>query len=78
MLPEHEVFITDWQDARMVPLSAGRFDLDDYIDYVVDMLRHLGPGAHVIAVVSAFRARCSRPSRSCRGSRPRPAGDHDA
>jgi poly(3-hydroxybutyrate) depolymerase len=50
MLPEHEVFITDWQDARMVPLSAGRFDLDDYIDYVVDMLRHLGPGAHVIAV----------------------------
>ena len=50
MLPEHEVFITDWQDARMVPLAEGRFDLDDYIDYVIEMLRHLGPGVHVIAV----------------------------
>jgi poly(3-hydroxybutyrate) depolymerase len=50
MLPEHEVFITDWQDARMVPVSAGRFDLDDYIDYVIDMLRHLGPGAHLMGV----------------------------
>ena len=50
MLPEHEVYITDWQDARMVPLAAGPFDLDDYIDYVVDMLRVLGPGAHVMAV----------------------------
>ena len=34
-LPNHEVFITDWQDARMVPLSEGSFDLDDYIDYVI-------------------------------------------
>src|SRR5687768_10056154 len=50
MLPEHEVFITDWQDARMVPLAEGRFDLDDYIDYVIEMLRHLGPGVHVMAV----------------------------
>jgi poly(3-hydroxybutyrate) depolymerase len=50
MLPSHEVFITDWQDARMVPLTAGHFDLDDYIDYVIEMLRHLGPGVHVMAV----------------------------
>jgi poly(3-hydroxybutyrate) depolymerase len=50
MLPAHEVFITDWQDARMVPLAEGRFDLDDYIDYVIEMLRHLGPGVHVMAV----------------------------
>ena len=50
MLPSHDVFITDWQDARMVPLSAGRFDLDDYIDYVIDILQHLGPGTHVMAV----------------------------
>jgi poly(3-hydroxybutyrate) depolymerase len=56
MLPEHEVFITDWQDARMVPLSAGRFDLDDYIDYVVDMLRHLRPRRACHRGVSAFRA----------------------
>jgi poly(3-hydroxybutyrate) depolymerase len=49
-LPNHEVYITDWEDARMVPLSAGRFDLDDYIDYVVSMLHALGPDTHVIGV----------------------------
>ncbi|HEU4985763.1 MAG TPA: polyhydroxyalkanoate depolymerase [Rhizobiaceae bacterium] len=50
MLPYAEVHITDWADARMVPLSEGHFDLDDYIDYVIDMLHALGPGAHVMAV----------------------------
>jgi poly(3-hydroxybutyrate) depolymerase len=50
MLPEHDVYITDWQDARMVPAAEGRFDLDDYIDYVIDMFGHLGPGANVMAV----------------------------
>ena len=50
LLPHHDVYVTDWVDARMVPLAAGRFDLDDYIDYVMDMLRALGPGAHVMAV----------------------------
>ncbi|MBL8549746.1 MAG: polyhydroxyalkanoate depolymerase [Hyphomonadaceae bacterium] len=49
-LPEHEVYITDWADARMVPIIAGRFDLNDYIDHVAMMLRVLGPGAHVVAV----------------------------
>lgn len=49
-LPTHEVYITDWIDARLVPLSAGGFDLDDYIDYVMAMIRHLGPGVHVLAV----------------------------
>jgi poly(3-hydroxybutyrate) depolymerase len=49
-LPSHEVYITEWVDARMVPLSEGRFDLDDYIDYVIAMLRRLGPDTHVIAV----------------------------
>jgi poly(3-hydroxybutyrate) depolymerase len=38
-LPTHQVFITDWTDARMVPLSEGRFDLDDYIDYLISMFR---------------------------------------
>ena len=38
-LPHYEVFITDWSDARMVPLSAGSFDLDDYIDYLISMFR---------------------------------------
>jgi poly(3-hydroxybutyrate) depolymerase len=49
-LPNHEVYITDWQSARSVPLAAGRFDLDDYIDYIVDILHLLGPDTHVIAV----------------------------
>ena len=50
LLPGHDVYITDWTDARMVPLSEGRFDLDDYIDYVIEMLHLLGPNVHVIAV----------------------------
>ncbi len=49
-LPDHEVFITDWVDARMVPLADGHFDLDDYIDTIRDILHHVGPGAHVMAV----------------------------
>lgn len=49
-LPTHEVYITDWVDARMVSLSQGGFDLDDYIDYVRDMIRLLGPDVHVMAV----------------------------
>ncbi|HWM83613.1 MAG TPA: polyhydroxyalkanoate depolymerase [Pseudolabrys sp.] len=49
-LPHHDVYITDWTDARMVPVSEGRFDLDDYIDYVMAMLRALGPDTHVIGV----------------------------
>lgn len=49
-LPGHDVYITDWVDARLVPLAAGRFDLDDYIDYVIAMLQKLGPDTHVMAV----------------------------
>ncbi len=49
-LPNHDVYITDWVDARMVSLAAGRFDLDDYIDYVVSILHYLGGDTHVIAV----------------------------
>ena len=50
MLPEHDVYITDWVDARMVPVNEGSFDLDDYIDYIIEMLHFLGPDTHVIAV----------------------------
>jgi poly(3-hydroxybutyrate) depolymerase len=49
-LPKHDVYITDWVDARMVPLSDGSFDLDDYIDYVISILHYLGGDAHLIAV----------------------------
>jgi poly(3-hydroxybutyrate) depolymerase len=50
MLPHADVYITDWTDARMVPVSEGKFDLDDYIDYVIDMLHVLGPDIHAMAV----------------------------
>ncbi|ODN68828.1 polyhydroxyalkanoate depolymerase [Methylobrevis pamukkalensis] len=50
LLPRHEVYITDWTDARMVPLVEGRFDLDDYIDYVIEMCEALGGDVHVLGV----------------------------
>jgi poly(3-hydroxybutyrate) depolymerase len=64
MLPGHDVYITDWRDAKLVPTSEGSFDLDDYIDYLVEFLEVIGERtgerAHVIAVcqpsVPAFAA----------------------
>ncbi|ESY17824.1 MULTISPECIES: polyhydroxyalkanoate depolymerase [unclassified Mesorhizobium] len=50
MLPYADVHITNWVDARMVPVTDGHFDLDDYIDYIIDMLHALGPDTHVMAV----------------------------
>ncbi len=50
LLPDHEVYITDWQDPRDIPASAGHFDLDDYIIYLRDMFRHFGGDVHVFAV----------------------------
>ncbi len=50
LLPEHDVYITDWHNARNVPLAAGRFGLDDYIAHVIRFLEAIGPGGHVIAV----------------------------
>jgi poly(3-hydroxybutyrate) depolymerase len=49
-LPNHDVYITDWSDARTVALSDGDFGLDDYIDYVISMLHALGGDTHVVAV----------------------------
>ncbi len=50
MAERAHVYITDWADARQVPLSAGEFDLDDYIDYLIEFFEHIGPGAHALAV----------------------------
>lgn len=50
MLPDHDVYITDWHNACMVPVTEGCFGLDDYIDYVIDFIAHLGPDTHVLAV----------------------------
>jgi poly(3-hydroxybutyrate) depolymerase len=62
MLPFADVYITDWRDARSVPLSDGTFDLDDYVDYLIEFMEHIGPGAHMLAVcqpsVPCYAAAC--------------------
>jgi poly(3-hydroxybutyrate) depolymerase len=50
LLPENDVYITDWANARDVPPAAGRFGMDEFIDHVMAYQRHLGPGGHVLAV----------------------------
>src|SRR5260221_6832722 len=50
LLAEHDVWVTDWVDARMVPLSAGPFHFDDYVDYVREWITLLSPDLHVISV----------------------------
>ncbi|HLN09239.1 MAG TPA: polyhydroxyalkanoate depolymerase, partial [Xanthobacteraceae bacterium] len=50
MLPEHDVFITDWHNARDVNLAHGRFGFDEYIDHIISFLEKIGPGTHLVAV----------------------------
>ncbi len=50
LMAEHDVYVTDWADARDVPLAAGRFDFEDYVGYLMAYLRRLGPELHVVAV----------------------------
>jgi len=50
LLPQHNVYVTDWVDARMVPADQGAFHLNDYVRYVREFLQHLGPDTHVISV----------------------------
>jgi poly(3-hydroxybutyrate) depolymerase len=50
LIPDHDIYLTDWIDARRVPLSKGRFDLDDYVALLQRFIRVIGPDVHVIAV----------------------------
>jgi poly(3-hydroxybutyrate) depolymerase len=50
LLPDCDVFVTDWHNARDIPVSAGKFDVEDYTLYLVDFMRALGPDTHVIAI----------------------------
>jgi polyhydroxyalkanoate depolymerase len=50
LLRDHEVYITDWTNARDVPVEAGRFGVDDHVDYLIRFLEAIGPGAHLLAV----------------------------
>ncbi len=50
MIASHDVWITDWRDARDVPISDGAFDLNDYVNYIIEFLDYLGPNTHLLAV----------------------------
>ena len=50
MLPEHDVYITDWKNARDIPLAAGVFGLDAFVDHLIRFLGAIGPGGHIVAV----------------------------
>ena len=50
MLPDHDVYITDWHNVRDVPLSAGRFGLDEFVEHTMNFIEAVGPGGHVVAV----------------------------
>jgi len=50
LIPDADVYVTDWHNARDIPVSQGKFDVEDYTLYLVDFMRHLGPNTHVIAV----------------------------
>jgi poly(3-hydroxybutyrate) depolymerase len=50
MLPEHDIYITDWKNARDVPVSAGAFGLDEFVSHLIRFLEVMGPGAHIVAV----------------------------
>ncbi|WP_417244817.1 polyhydroxyalkanoate depolymerase [Celeribacter sp.] len=50
LLPDCELYVTDWHNARDIPVSEGKFDVEDYTLYLVDFMKHLGPNTHVIAV----------------------------
>ena len=50
MLPEHDVYITDWKNARDIPLSEGRFGFDEFVDHIMRFVRVMGPSSHIVAV----------------------------
>jgi len=50
LIPDHNVYVTDWLDARMVPMSNGPFHLHDYVAYAIEFIRHLGPEVHLVSV----------------------------
>jgi len=74
MLPGHDVWITDWRDARDVSLSEGQFDLNDYVNYLVKFMEYLGPNTHMLAVCQpsvpalAASAIMGRDNHECRPS----------
>ncbi|MDR5726530.1 MAG: polyhydroxyalkanoate depolymerase [Terriglobia bacterium] len=56
LLPDHDVFLTDWKNARDIPRSAGAFGLDDYVEHIMRFIEYLGPGTHVMGVCQPCNA----------------------
>lgn len=50
LLRDHDVYVTDWKNARDIPVSAGRFGFDDYVEHIIDFIEYLGVGCHVMGV----------------------------
>ena len=78
MLADHDVYVTDWHNARDVPLRAGRFGLDEYIEHLIDFLAAIGPGAHVVAVCQPCVAGAGGGRADVRGRASGHAGEPDA
>ena len=78
MLPEHDVFITDWHNARDVPLAAGRFGIDEYVDHLINFLEADGAGRACARGVPALRRRAFRRCRDGAGGQSGAAAQHDA
>jgi len=70
LLAEHDVYITDWHNARDVPLEAGRFGFDDYVSHVIRFLEKIGPGAHMVAVCQPCVAALVAASVMAQGNHP--------
>ncbi len=63
MLPDHDVYITDWHNARDVPLTAGRFGVDEYTDHIIKFLETMGPGSRTSPRCASPASPCSPPRR---------------
>lgn len=50
MIQEHDVYVTDWVDCRDIPVTDGSFDFDDFVDYLIEFIRFIGPNTHIMAV----------------------------
>ena len=77
MLPEHDVYITDWHNARDVPLSAGRFGFDEYVEHLIKFLETIGPGRAHRRGVPALRRGAGRRRRDGAERQSGAAAQHD-
>ena len=68
MMPNQDVYITDWFDARDIPTSAGKFDLDDYVDYIIEFLEYIGEGK-VVRFKSCSSQTCEYPIKAISGNK---------